>query len=547
MKMPDLTNIARSLKEGLERKNPLLPKPVLNRLDQYRGRILGTIGLATALTGSASYLTRPELDEFDFPHQGEAFTIDDLTTEEKVAQLLHGSLYDSRTGDLVDRVLNHRRSPLPEDFSDWITDPLKTDENLGGVHLFRSDARSLDEARRTILEVMSQNKIPPFVSMDIVGGYTRHLGLTHAEAKAYGVPDEFLEMARAKGIELPAQEDLGRAFEKLKTNRERTEFRIQMEHYGEAIAKLCRDLGISINFSPVMDLVADKDGENFMEKNDEAYSDQLHTVMVLSFHFIKGFQKENNVLIAPKHFAGTGKLSVNPHDEEEQVSSGMTHRDGSFLPFVDAIKGTLFTRQIHSSYGFDRDLRYARNSGKSTEKISRNHKVPPHWIDSSFTTMDPVRGLMVGHAQTFMDKGGVPGTLSETVVEGYLQKGLGFDGIAWSDDLSMSAVEMYASSQGCQTPLNSTGAIFVQALSSGITMPMFLHRAGELEEITTAVETAIEEKTDNDKDGKADLTMEMINERVEKVLEQKVALGLLKVRRSPQGDVYSNNAQNYLQ
>ncbi len=504
--------------------------------------------LVLGLSSGASYCSRPDLDEFEFPHQGESFKLEDLTLREKVAQLMHGSLYDSRFSDLVDRAANRRDQPLPEGVSDWVTDGLKSDENLGGIHIFRSDARSLDETRRTIREQMVKSKIPPFISMDIVGGYTRHLGITQEEAKSYGVPENFLKMAQDHNIELPAQEDLGRAFEALNSEKDRVAFRIQMEAYGKAVAKLCRDLGISVNFGPVMDIVGNKDGDSFMEKNDEAYSDKLRTVMILSFHFIKGFQTESGVMIVPKHFAGTGKLEVNPHEDTTQTPSKITTTDGSFLPFLDAAKGTLFTDPIDTYYRFDQFLRNARSDSdkKSLAAMLSRNNIPVDSVGVDFTVTRPVGGMMVGHASTFMDKDRVPGALSEKTVTDYLRGSLGFNGITWTDDLGMGAIQSYAAGSGCHYRLDSTGDIVAQALIAGVTMPMILHRGGELNEIANTLEQRIKDKVDSDKDGRADLTMKMIDERVRKILEEKVRLGLLKKEQKEGQVVYTNNSKEYL-
>ncbi len=464
---------------------------------------------------------RESSDEIDFPHDGEKFSIAELSLREKIAQLLHGSAYDSKIDDTIDRVVNHRKVPLPINFTDWITDDLKSDENIGGVHIFRSDARTVEEAQLSMYEIMAKSKIPPFTSMDIVGGYTKHLGITYDEAYKFGVPMRFILLAKANNIELPAQEDLGRLFESLKTDKEKIAFRLDMEKYGAAIAKLCRHIGITVDFGPVMDLVEDKDGLNFMEKNDETYSDKIHTVRVLAFHFQKGFQLQNGVLLVPKHFAGTGKMDVNPHAVEEQTISGMDKKDGSFLPFKDAIVGRLFTEGIPNYYPLDRFFVDAR-----VAKLE-NHDFG---VDASkFTTMNPVDGIMVGHALSFMDTN-TPGTLSSDVIQHRLRNVLGFDGVVWTDDLSMGAIQNYSKKDGCNNP----GFLFQNAFMAGATMPMLLHNSGDLDQIAATVEVAIE---------KGEMSMEDIDARVKQVLELKVKIGLLE--KTDDG-YYVNRAKEYL-
>jgi beta-glucosidase-like glycosyl hydrolase len=500
---------------------------------------LGTLGTYA--------LTRPDVEDIEFEYEGHTFSIEDMILREKVAQLLHGSSYNNRMADLADRSLNHRSISVLPNFTDWLTDWLKSDETVGGVHLFRSDARTLEETRRSVIEVMAKSEIPPFVSMDIVGGYTRHLGITLEEAREYGVPERFALLAEERNIELPSQEDLGKLYESLETNEERIIFMEDMMSYGEAIAKICRATGIVVNFGPVMDLVDNVDGDNFMAKNDEAYSDKITTVQVLAFYFQKGFQNLDYVLIVPKHYAGTGMIEANPHQSGGTLDSSMGGRDGSVLPFLDSIHGELFHNQLsrgHGVYNLLRDTRSREANannypGGKQRLVEKQTELRFYGLDveaTSFTSMDPVRGIMVGHADTFISDG--PGSLSSDVIDVHLKNRLGFQGLVWTDDLSMSSVDQvyYPDDEGSigerdtflvdmgyddskfRNPENS-GERFVHALQAGATLPMLLHASGDIGLMTFAVEEAI----DN-----GDLSMEQIDARVAMVLDEKVRLGLLE-------------------
>ncbi|MFA7278277.1 MAG: glycoside hydrolase family 3 N-terminal domain-containing protein [Candidatus Gracilibacteria bacterium] len=526
--------------------------------------------------------TRKDVVDIPFPHDGEEFTMQDLTLEEKVAQLMHSSMYGSRGTDRTDRIVNrdlvgNKRIPLPEDFTDWLTDWLKSDTVTGGIHIFRSDARSLQEARRTAIEQLSKGKIPPFISMDIVGGYTRHLGITRDQAAKFGVPAEFIQLAKKHNIELPTQEDLGSAFEKCKTNEERYEFRKKMMEYGAAISRICKAVGVNINFSPVMDLVTDKDGDSFAAKNDETYGNKIHTVMSLSFFFIKGFQEEQDAahtLIVPKHFVGTGMMQINPHEDEKQKVTDMEGRDGSVLPFQNAIEGRLFTTGLHpQAFPFDAALRRIlldvkywetivdarkRSDGdvkKAEEELENCHAklntllkkngIDPETFSSRFFRTDRVSGIMVGHAQNFTNPQ-TPGTLHRGMITKRLQQNLGFNGIIFTDDLKMGAVTNHERESGNG---DDSGELFVRALSAGVTIPMMLHNKGAMPEIVERVRHAIETNEDIDHDGTPDITAHGIDDRVQKILDAKVSLGLLsrETRTNPiTGErevVYKNTAK----
>ncbi|MDA1060372.1 MAG: hypothetical protein O3B47_01100 [bacterium] len=570
-----------------ERGNPLeavaSSAPIQAIRNILRTRTGKAVGIPLALLAALAmtyYLDREDANEIEYPHDGETFTLESLSFKDKIAQLYHGSTYDSRTGDVIDRIANHKKitqSPGWIDFTDWLTDWLKSNETIGGVHIFRSDARTIDETNRTAIEIMAKSKIPPFISMDIVGGYTRHLGLTRKDTREYGVPEEFLKIAKENGdLELPTQEDLGRAFEKIphRNTKEKIKFRKLMEEYGAAIARLCRDIGIVINFAPVMDKVEDTQGDQFMEKNDETYGSSSHTIMALAFHYIKGFQSIDGTMIAPKHFAGTGKMPSNPHSNEDPGVSTMTGWDGTMLPFNDAIHGKLFTDPISRVYKFDHKFRYLTRRIEQLKGSKKRQRVrelerckmqlrrlcKQYGIDTNFNKTNPVLGVMVGHAQNFTNKD-TPGSLSEEIVRKRLQSALGFDGITWTDDMSMGVIDFYVENGDGKSHEGGPDERFVRALSVGITIPMILHESGSLDEIVQRVRQAIDDEQDFNHDGVADITMEDVNERVRKVLEQKVELGLLTKRTrtqaipcpSKQGlckkpvTVYRNNAKNYMQ
>lgn len=514
-------------------KKPFLfPQLAFARSGIVRKLLNFTLGLTagTAAVGGSYLATREDTTAIPFPHEGKDFSLEDLTLKEKLAQIYHGSSYDSLMGSRVDNALNHRHitsRPGLINFTDWLTDWLKSNETIGGVHLFRSDARSLDEVRRTSVELMAKSKIPPLISMDIIGGYTRHLGITQKDAVEYGVPAEFLSLTKHdKNLVLPTQESLGTAFNALKQKKDHAgqlRFRKLMEDYGAAIGRICKDIGVVVNFAPVLDMVKDVNGTQFMEKNDETYGSDLHTIMVLGFHFMKGFQTLDGVMIAPKHFVGTGKMPTNPHDEEGLGVSGMGGNDGSILPFQDAIRGRLFHHQISPVYTEDRTMRTLRNEGDA-EAIT-------------FTTMPPVGGMMVSHTQSFLNPK-TPGTLSPAIIRDKLRNALGFTGIAWTDDMQMGGVTSHGNTLSSER--------YAGALGAGATMPMVLHSTGSLDDMAERVQLAIDTKEDLDKDGKPDITLEGIDARARLVLDTKAKLGLLSSKNVAGHLVYTNTARAYL-
>ena len=386
-----------------------------------------------------------------------------------------------------------------------------------------------------------------------------------------------MKLAKDKNLALPTQEDIGRAFLELKTVKERIAFRKEMEDYGKAIGDLCRDLGIAVNFAPVLDTVDDIDGDNFMEYNDQAYGEEPYVVQLLGFHFVKGLNSVDGVMSSPKHFFGTGKSPNDPHHNEKQQITETTKRDGSVLPFKDVIQGRLLYDKIirryeHDTKSFDYYLRRhlgkirRSKSGRSTRRLNqarkdyraflKTHDLTVRDVPEDFMEMPKIQGIMVSHSQNFTNPD-TPGTISSEMIKRRLQQNLGFHGIVFTDDLNMGATENFVNGRASEVD-NWPAEAFASSLAAGSTMPMLLHHSGEIDAIVERVQRAIDDKEDFDGDGKADITIDIINEAVRLVLETKADAGLLKKSRSsrsrsmfsgkkrPQRTVYENNSREYL-
>ncbi len=147
-------------------------------------------------------------------------------------------------------------------------------------------------------------------------------------------------------------------------------------------------------------------------------------------------------------------------------------------------------------------------------------------IDGSFYLMPPIKGLMVGHAQNYININ-TPGALDHKIVREKLRHSLKFKGIVWTDDLRMRAIDIHVKKNDKTTQDKDLAERFVKALAVDVTIPMILHSSGSLDELASRVQWAIKNREDFDGDSNPDITMEGINERVRLILEQKALLGLL--------------------
>jgi len=159
---------------------------------------------------------------------------------------------------------------------------------------------------------------------------------------------------------------------------------------GTLIGEMCKELGVHINFAPVVDV--DSNPHNPVI-NDRAFSNKPQIVTAHGIAFTQGLH-EYNILACAKHFPGLGDTSIDPHHA---------------LPVINHPKQRLHGIEL---YPFK----------KLIEK-----KVP---------------AVMVGHVcvPAFEAEKNLPATFSKAIVTDLLQKELGFSGLIITDALDMAAI-----------------------------------------------------------------------------------------------------------
>ncbi len=202
-------------------------------------------------------------------------------------------------------------------------------------------------------------------------------------------------------------------------------------------ARGLRRLGIHVNFAPVLDVVEEPDchflGSRTLGKDPE-------TTALLGAVWIQTLQ-ENGIVATAKHFPGLGAAHLDPHHRLPVLEEDCTEKvRRDLLPFREAVRcGVRAVMTSHAVYRF----------------------WDPDW----------------------------PGTLSVKINRELLREGWGFDGVLFSDDLDMKAVEgrydpetivrrcLLATVDGllvCQD--EQSAEILARALSDGI------RRHGDLQE-----------------------------------------------------------------
>lgn len=161
--------------------------------------------------------------------------------------------------------------------------------------------------------------------------------------------------------------------------------------YGKELARECRELGIQVDFAPVLDV-------NSNPLNPvigfRSYGENPQSVARLGVAFSKGMEA-GGVMSVGKHFPGHGDTSADSHKT---------------LPVVN----------------------------HSRAQMDETDLVPfRKYIDEGLS------GIMVGHLNVpAVDPSGTPASLSRPITTGLLRESLGFKGLVWTDALEMKGASV---------------------------------------------------------------------------------------------------------
>jgi beta-N-acetylhexosaminidase len=159
--------------------------------------------------------------------------------------------------------------------------------------------------------------------------------------------------------------------------------------YANSTAKALRNVGFNVNFAPCVDLAINKEN-TVIVKVERSYSRNADTVVMFATEVVKEHRKQN-VITSLKHFPGHGSSLVDTH-------YGVADVTNTWL--ADEIKP--YKTMLANGY---------------VDAIMTSHIVNKN-----------------------LDPKGLPGTLSNRVIDSLLRKQLGFKGVVFSDDMQMQAI-----------------------------------------------------------------------------------------------------------
>lgn len=240
---------------------------------------------------------------------------------------------------------------------------------LGGVIFFTQNIKTKNQFKKLVNDIKHEALIPPFLSIDQEGGRverTENLFGGKCRGKSEGKQFLSAKYAAQKGYNF-------------------------LEEQTEEIAKLLKELGLNLNFAPVLDVNTNPNNPIIGER---AFSDNSDEVVKCGNIVVKTYL-ENGIMPCTKHFPGHGDASIDSH-----IS----------LPRIDL----------------------------SMEELEKNHIRPFKEVYSPM--------IMVAHLHCIaFDKEEIPSSLSKNVI-GYLRNNLNYNGLIITDDMIMGGVNSQAGS-----------------------------------------------------------------------------------------------------
>jgi beta-N-acetylhexosaminidase len=234
---------------------------------------------------------------------------------------------------------------------------------VGAVILFEKNIAKTDSKeslKKLIADLQAASSIPLFVTIDEEGGKVHRL------KEKYGF------------VKMPSAGYLG-SLNRLDSTL----------YYTRNLAALLAELGINLNFAPVVDLSLNKDNP-VIHKIERSYSDNPTIVVQHALQSIKGHH-EYGVKTILKHFPGHGSSSSDSHLGIADVTNGWQSIE--LIPYKEIMK-----------------------SGNCD-------------------------AIMTAHiVNCRLDSNCLPATLSKVIITDILRGVLGYDGVIFSDDMQMYAI-----------------------------------------------------------------------------------------------------------
>lgn len=269
------------------------------------------------------------------PHDQTVFPIANMSLEEKIGQMLIVGFEGAQVDDHAQRMI--------------------TQYHVGGINLLKRNVEGKEQVKQLALNLQSLAKIPLFIATDQEGG----------SASRFDFLNELTPQLQIKDP-------------------------LEAERIAHERAAELKELGINMNFSPVLDYASDKQSYIY----NRTFGVEPDSSGELGIAMIKGYLNGSVIPVA-KHFPGYGNMSSDPHRKQALINVEDDELRLFLLPFQKAI------------------------ADSAIPAIMTAHALIPAVDDQ-------------------------PATLSSKFLGEILRKQMGFNGVIITDDLEMASVGMPA-------------------------------------------------------------------------------------------------------
>ena len=225
--------------------------------------------------------------------------------------------------------------------------------------------------------------------------------------------------------------------------------------FGAALGAECASFGINTDFAPSLDIWSNPNNTVIGRR---AFGSDAETVTQRGLACFTAMEESGTIPVV-KHFPGHGDTDTDSHVG---------------LPVVD----------------------------KTWQELLEMELLP---FQAAIDAGAPA--VMVGHILMTQIDPDKPATLSSEVVTGLLREELGFDGVAFTDDLTMGAI----------TQNYGLGEAAILAVEAGCDVLLVCHEAGSVEEVYTALLDAVDAGR---------ITVDRLDQSVRRILTLKQNCGL---------------------
>ena len=300
-----------------------------------------------------------------------------------IALLLIVGVYAQNTNTEPNLLKQHARTGEMEIWADSVFDSMTLDERIGQLFMPIVDLNTKPANLQMLRKYIEEYKIGGIL-------YSKGTSATQAEITNYAqrlspVP-LFISLDGEWGLAMRIQ-DAPRFPRNMMLGAIADDSLIMA--YGREVGRECRELGIQINFAPVLDINTNPDNPVISTR---AFGEEKNLVAGKSLAYAEGLESQKIISVG-KHFPGHGDTSEDSHKTLPLVAHDSTRLyNYEMYPFKD-------------------------------------------YVDAGFA------GMLTAHLSVpALDSTKVPSSLSQKVVTGILKDEMAFSGLVFTDGLAMKGV-----------------------------------------------------------------------------------------------------------